>query len=103
MILGFADGITSILWRNGKLIAVVPEQGIAAVERALSQPVDVWQSVVRMGEDGAPQAIEERVEQLAPGTPEHAARAILSLPGGTLLVGDEFIPDDDEESGAESA
>lgn len=94
IIAAFANGIDLIEWRDGALV-VVPESQREAVEAVLSQPVEVIRSVDRMGPGDVPEAIVEQIVRLEPGTPEHVVRALLSLPGGFLLDGDDAIPDDD--------
>ena len=96
-VIGFADGITSIEWIDG-VLRVDPQSEQARIEAVFAEPVEAWQSVVQADVDGAPTGIAEQIELLQPGSPEHAARAILSLPGGFLIEGDEFIPADDDET-----
>jgi hypothetical protein len=100
-VLGTARGIDLIHWHDGDL-RVVPDSERRRVEVAFENPVEYGVSIDRDAPDGTPIAIEDAIEQIEPGSPEHAARAILSLPGGFLLEGDEFIPGGEPDEAVEA-
>lgn len=88
----------SALWLDGELADVLGDR--ATVERVLSQPVEAWRHVDLMGKpddletaSDVPIGDAEQIDVISPGTPEHAARALLSLPGAVLTQGEEFIPE----------
>ena len=96
--------VVSVIWRDGSAIWIDGELADvsgdrATVEAALSEPLEVWEHIDRMG---TPEGLEvtepvvigdgEQTSVLAPGSPEHAATAFLRLPEAILLQGVEFIP-----------
>lgn len=93
-VLGFDDDTNTIEWIDGTL-RVSPESEQERVQGVFADPVQYAAATDRVGADGAPEAIEDGFATIEPGSPEHAARAVLSLPGGTLILGDEFIPDEE--------
>lgn len=101
VITGLARGIDLIQWIDGDL-RVVPDTERRAVERVFEQPVEFFAAYDRPdAEDDLLEAVEDGLATIEPGSPEHAARAILSLPGGFLIEGDEFIPDYGEDESPE--
>ena len=91
-IVGGSFNVSFIEVVDGELVTVVPDEQRPLVEQALSKPIDVWRSV----EDEEQGRIDEVLTVLEPGSDEHVARAILALPGGLLLEGDEAIPAEED-------
>lgn len=82
--------MTIVEWRggtavvDGETLSVIPESTFERVSKLLKKPAPVVRSVEIPIDEGG--GIEERLVDVAPGEPGHAAAALRKLPGARVVV-----------------